>query len=453
MKLSYTQPRLDRSILRWIPFRLIIVLVAITGIALTALLAVSFERERVLMEAIGAHDIKLQDLPDQTRFLLLVLAASATATATAVIVQHYKAVRRELDRIQVLSRNVLDSLTGGVITFDLSGRSTLMNQAGAKLIGISRSDVAKVGDLLSRRDELGRLVSQALSKESYVQDFDIPGHESAEIKVPLRISTFPLLEPSGRRTGVITLIKDITEVASLERELRTAEKLTSLGTLSAGIAHEIKNPLSAIDLNLRLLEAGVPQASHDQETREYFQILREEIGRLNSIVDNVLRFSRPSATPGGLVDVVDVLRRTVDLLAHNCRERSICIDLAVDSQGCTISGDASSLQQAFLNILLNAIQSMDQPGKIQVSLSVRGEASGSWCELAFQDPGCGINGKDIERIFDPFFTSKPGGTGLGLSIVHRIVADHNGTIHVDSTPGRGTRVVLRLPMATQEVLS
>jgi len=174
MKLSYTQPRLDRSILRWIPFRLIIVLVAITGIALTALLAVSFERERVLMEAIGAHDIKLQDLPDQTRFLLLVLAASATAMATAVIVQHYKAVRRELDRIQVLSRNVLDSLTGGVITFDLSGRSTLMNQAGAKLIGISRSDVAKVGDLLSRREELGRLVSQALSKESYVQDFDIP---------------------------------------------------------------------------------------------------------------------------------------------------------------------------------------------------------------------------------------------------------------------------------------
>src|SRR5437879_2889689 len=195
MKLVHTRYRFDRSVLRWIPLKLIVGLVAITGIALTALLAVSFERERVLMEAIGAHDIKLQDLPDQTRFLLLVLAASATATATAVIVQHYKAVRRELDRIQVLSGNVLDSLTGGVITFDLSGRSTLMNQAGGKLIGISRSDVAKVGDLLSRREELGRLVSRALSKESYVQDFDIPGDESAEIKVPLRISTFPLLEP------------------------------------------------------------------------------------------------------------------------------------------------------------------------------------------------------------------------------------------------------------------
>src|SRR2546428_1332942 len=120
MKLSYTQPRLDRSILRWIPFRLIIVLVAITGIALTALLAVSFERERVLMEAIGARDIRLQDLPDQTRFLLLVLAASATATSAAVILQQYKAVRRGLNRTQLLSRNVINSLTAGPITFDLS---------------------------------------------------------------------------------------------------------------------------------------------------------------------------------------------------------------------------------------------------------------------------------------------------------------------------------------------
>jgi len=446
-----TPYKFDRSLLRWIPVKLIVVLVAITGIALTVLLAVSFERERVLMEGVGAREIRLQGLPDQTRFLLLVLVASATATATAVILQHYKAVRRELNRTQLLSRNVINSLTGGVMTFDLSGRSTLINSAGAKLIGISEVNTLRVEDLSNKRQELGRLVEQALSAQNYVQDFDIP-EESAEIQVPLRISTFPLLDTLGQRTGIITLIKDISEVASLERELRTAEKLTGLGTLSAGIAHEIKNPLSAIDLNLRLLETDLPRAVQDQHTRTYFQIIREEIERLNNIVDNVLRYSRPSAAPSGPVDIGDVLRRTADLLAHDCRQRSISIDLALNSEDCTILGDASSLQQAFLNVLLNAIQSMNQPGQIQVLLSVRGEASGSWCELAFQDTGCGINGKDIERIFDPFYTSKPGGTGLGLSIVHRIVEDHSGTIHVDSTPGRGTRVVLRLPMTTQEVL-
>jgi len=451
--MKHTRYELDRSVLRWIPVKLIVVLVAITGIALTALLAVSFERERVLMDAIGAREIRLQDLPDQTRFLLLVLVASATATATAVILQHYKAVRRELNRTQLLSRNVINSLTGGVMTFDLSGRSTLINSACAKLIGVSEMRTVKVDDLWTKRQELGRLVEQAISGESCVQDLDIPEDRSAEIQVPLRISTFPLLDTLGQRSGIITLIKDISEVASLERELRTAEKLTSLGTLSAGIAHEIKNPLSAIDLNLRLLETDLPRAAQDQQTRTYFQIIREEIERLNSIVDNVLRYSRASAAPSGPVDVGDVLRRTVDLLAHDCRTRSISIDLALNSEDCTISGDASSLHQAFLNILLNAIQSMNQPGRIQVFLSVRGEAPGSWCELAFQDSGCGINDKDIERIFDPFFTGKPGGTGLGLSIVHRIVEDHNGTIHVDSSPGRGTRVILRLPMATQEVLS
>ncbi len=445
--------RLDRSIFRWIPLRLIVVLVAITGTAMTVLLAVSFERERVLMEAIGARDIRLQDLPDQARFLLLALAASATAIATVVIIQYHKAVRRELDRIQLLARNVVDSLTGGVVTFDLLGHSNLINRSGAQLIGVSPTDTIDIAGLLNKRHELGRLVGQALSSESYVQDLDIPEDETAEIKVPLRISTFPLLETSGRRVGVITLIKDISEVVSLERELRTAEKLTSLGTLSAGIAHEIKNPLSAIDLNLRLLESDVAGHDHEADTREYFRILREEIGRLNAIVDNVLRFSRPSSAPSGPVDVVEVLRRTVDLLAHTCRERAVSIDLRMESESCTFWGDASGLQQAFLNILLNAIQSMNNGGRIRVSLdTLDADGSGRWCELVFQDSGCGIPAGDIDRIFDPFFTNKSGGTGLGLSIVHRIVADHKGTVHVSSAPFKGTRFVLRFPMA-QEVLS
>ena len=223
--------------------------------------------------------------------------------------------------------------------------------------------------------------------------------------------------------------------------MRTAEKLTSLGTLSAGIAHEIKNPLSAIDLNLRLLEMELPRDERESaETDDYFRILREEIGRLNALVDNVLRFSRPSQTPSGPVDIVDVVQRTLDLLASTCRERGISIDLALNGSNFTVLGDASSLQQAFLNLLLNAIQAMNQPGSVKVSLKPMDESGGQWCELVFQDSGCGIEVKDIERIFDPFFTNKAGGTGLGLSIVHRIIADHKGTIHIGSTPGKGTRV-------------
>jgi signal transduction histidine kinase len=453
MNFLHTRHRIERSILRWIPLKLIVVLVGITGIALTALLAVSFQRERMLMEAIGAHEIRLEDLPDQTRFLLLVLAASATATSAAVILQHYKAVRRELNRTQLLSRNVINSLTGGVITFDLSGASTLVNRACAKLMGISEADAIKVVDLSNKRQELGRLVGLAVFGASYVQDVDIPEDSSAEIQVPLRISTFPLLDTLGKRSGIITLIKDISEVARLERELRTAEKLTSLGTLSAGIAHEIKNPLSAIDLNLRLLEAELPATGSDTGTGEYFGILREEIGRLNTIVNNVLRFSRPSSVASSAVDISTILKRTVDLLAHTCKERAISIDLDLNSADCAVVGDPSSLQQAFLNILLNAIQSMDQPGKITLSGRILEESGAQWCELVFLDSGCGIEDKDMDRIFDPFFTNKPGGTGLGLSIVHRIIADHKGTIHVASTPGRGTRVVLKLPVATEEVFS
>ena len=345
-------------------------------------------------------------------------------------------------------------MSGGVVTFDLVGRSNLINRSGAQLIGVPPTGAIDMAGLLNKRYELGRLVGQALSDESYVQDLDIPEDETAEIKVPLRISTFPLLETSGRRIGVITLIKDITEVVSLERELRTAERLTSLGTLSAGIAHEIKNPLSAIDLNLRLLESEVLENVHDGDTKEYFRILREEIGRLNAIVDNVLRFSRPSSAPGGPVDVAGILQRTVDLLAHTCRERAISVDVRIEADSCVLWGDASGLQQAFLNILLNAIQSMHEAGSIRVSLDISGgDGPDRSCELTVQDSGCGIHARDIERIFDPFFTNKSGGTGLGLSIVHRIVSDHKGTVQVSSAPGKGTRFVVRLPMAAQEVLS
>jgi signal transduction histidine kinase len=446
---------LDRSSFRRLPLNLIVVLVAITGAALTALLAISFQRERVLMKAIGAQNISLQHLSDQTRFLLLVLAASATAAALAVIVQHYRAVRRELNSAQLLSRNVVDSLTGGVVTFDRSGKSNLINRAGAEILGVSVSDTIDVADLMKKRHDLGQLVEQALSRQSYVQDLDITAEDASEIKVPLRVSTFPLLTTSGQRAGVITLIKDISEVVFLERELRTAEKLTSLGTLSAGIAHEIKNPLSAIDLNLRLLESELAVPEHDGDIAEYFRILREEIGRLNTIVDNVLTFSRPSSAPIGPVDIVDILRRTASLLAHTCRERGISIDLTTGMESCSIWGDASSLQQAFLNIFLNAIQSMNEAGQINTSLTMVpvGDESERWCELVFQDLGCGINDRDIDRIFDPFFTNKPGGTGLGLSIVHRIVVDHRGTVQVASTPGKGTRFILRFPMVAQEVLS
>jgi signal transduction histidine kinase len=321
------------------------------------------------------------------------------------------------------------------------------------LLGISELDAVEVPNLLNKRKELGRLLQQAVSGEAYVQDLDIAEDAAAEIKVPLRVSTFPLLESSGQRAGVLTLIKDISEVASLERELRTAEKLTSLGTLSAGIAHEIKNPLSAIDLNLRLLESELTRDEQaSAETDDYFEILREEIGRLNSIVDNVLRFSRPSLPPSGPVDIVDVIQRTLDLLAPMCRERGISVVLAMNASSFTILGEASSLQQAFLNLLLNAIQAMSQPGTVNVSVSPMEESGAEWCEMVFQDSGCGIAPKDIERIFDPFFTNKPGGTGLGLSIVHRIIADHKGTIHISSILGKGTRVVLRLPIADQDAL-
>lgn len=439
-----SRPGFDRTILHWIPVKLILVLITIVGIALTALLSVSLERERVLLDAIGAGDGSIDDLPDETRVLLAILIASGTAITTAVIVQHYRTVRRELSRTRDLSQHVLDNLADGVLAFDVRGRSRLINPSGTRILGYGESDPIDVARLAADgRGELARIVSAAVFEESYSRQVDIAVGSGA---VPIELSTFPLVDASGERTGVIALVRDMSEVASLENELRTAERLSSLGTLSAGIAHEIKNPLSAIDLNLRLLEAAIADPDESAPVREYFEILREEIDRLNRLVDNVLRFGRPAVMIAAPVDVADVVRRTYDLVSPSCRERSILLDSDFDPPDTVVIGDASSLQQAFMNIILNAIQSMDAGGRILTRLRVATDQSGSWCEVTIRDSGRGIPEEDLARVMEPFFSNKTDGTGLGLSIVHRIVSDHGGSIRIESAVDVGTSATVRLPL-------
>jgi signal transduction histidine kinase len=227
---------------------------------------------------------------------------------------------------------------------------------------------------------------------------------------------------------------------ALERELARSERLSSLGQMAAGLAHEIRNPLGSIQGVAELLGDDAPAGS---KKRELFDVLRKESKRLGSVVDDFLNFARPRPLTLAPVDVAAVVQRSVAQMKLDANAHSISIATRVDGDLPRIKGDAEQLHQVFLNLLLNAIAASPDNGRIEISSSrvPHGVA------ITVQDWGHGISKDALSRVYDPFFTTRETGTGLGLSISHTIVSDHGGSIDIESEPGKGCAVTVTLPVA------
>jgi signal transduction histidine kinase len=235
-------------------------------------------------------------------------------------------------------------------------------------------------------------------------------------------------------------LREQTEVLfQTEEQLRRADRLSALGELSAGMAHEIRNPLGAIKGAAEILKDGYRP---DDPRSEFAQILIRETDRLNGIVEEFLRFVRPKPPELRETDVNGIIDSVLLLTAQPARKAGVTVVKRFDADIGRHNLDAGLLQQAFLNIILNAVQAMPQGG----TLTVESRRSGGMLEIAFTDTGTGISPEDRRRLFDPFFTTKQDGTGLGLAITFRIVQGHRGTIDVASEPGKGTTFTVRIPL-------
>jgi signal transduction histidine kinase len=269
--------------------------------------------------------------------------------------------------------------------------------------------------------------------------------------VTIRVSTVGLTGDEGGTEGVILQIADVTEILSLERRLRNAEKLAALHTLSAGVAHEIRNPLSALDLNLHLLEEEL--RDHDAlrgRIATYVEVVNVEIRRLQGILDNFLKFAKPSSVEMREVRLKDLVDHIVQLFQHEIDEKGIKIETQAGWGAPKVLGDETQLSQVLVNIMVNAVQSMPRGGAIRIAVNTQWLEGEGWVEVLVQDTGVGIKREDLRRLFEPFYSTKPNGSGLGLAIAYRIVEDHHGQLNVTSEEGRGTTVTVRLP-ALEEV--
>jgi two-component system sensor histidine kinase PilS (NtrC family) len=252
-----------------------------------------------------------------------------------------------------------------------------------------------------------------------------------------------LRDSGGHPDGEIVIFQDLTRVVEMEERLRRSERLGAVGQLAAGLAHELRNPLASLSGAVELLAADLPK--EDESHRRLGGIVRRETARLNRLVSDFLEYAKPEQGGAQVVDVDALLGEVRDLF---CVGDHAEIELEMDSEpDLCVLGNPDHLRQATWNLLLNAAQSVPRDGCIRVRAGRTGWSGRDWVEVRVIDNGCGIRPDVLERIFEPFYTTKPKGTGLGLATVHRIVEAHGGQISVKSDPEVGTEIHMLLPAA------
>jgi len=347
----------------------------------------------------------------------------------------------EIARLKDFSENIVESLNVGVLAVDLDGIVESWNTRMEQLFGVLRRDA--VGRRLSSLlpEELAQEIAARGDQEHITGIYKQRLHHQGK-HLTLNVSITPLVSKSNERIGRLLLFDDVTQRERMEEQMSQTEKLTSLGLLAAGVAHEVNTPLAVISNYIQMLAKQMPEGDPRQSIID--KIVKQTF-RASEIVNNLLNFSRTGAAEAASVDVNRVVEETLSLVAHPLKTARIQVVKELGESLPPVHGSANKLQQVFLNLFLNARDAMPGGGMLEVRT---GAHNGS-VEIEIADTGAGIPREDINRIFDPFFTTKSNGrgTGLGLSVSYGIIKEHAGKIDVRSTPGRGTAFHVEFPAA------
>ncbi len=374
--------------------------------------------------------------PDRELFLLGSVFSVLVVTGSALlwVYRAYTDTRERLVYVKLYAHDILQCLSIGVVTSDLDGRVTNLNERARELADVG-GDAAQrpYREVLAHVPPLVAAIDRLLSEGVEFSALDVERPVGANT-LSLRLDGRFLLNDRGERIGAILQIHDVSALKLLDQEIRRTEKLAGLGTLAAGIAHEIKNPLAALSIHAQLLEEGAGAA----KSGKYLKVIQSEVRRLQSIVDKYVAFARPRPLEHSDVSLESVLDSILALVEPECRKRKI----AVRKEGALADParyrlDEGQVQQALLNIAINAIQAMETGG----TLTCRLGRADRFATVEIADTGPGIPPEVRGRLFDLFFTTRQGGTGLGLYIAQRVVAEHKGYIDVRTGPGGSTFIV------------
>src|SRR3989475_1590138 len=350
-----------------------------------------------------------------------------------------KYTRGALANLQALHKNIIQSISSGLITTGLDGYITLINTAAQKLLERSETDLLgqPIDELFE--DPLPQVDSQPARGEVR---FAAPN----DFRKTFRVLVSALTVPERGTLGYVYTFDDLTEIRRLERDLRIQDRLAAVGRLAAAIAHEIRNPLTSIAGSVSML-SGIADLS--DEHRQLLQIVMRESDRLNGIITDFLAYSRGKRYQFSKVDLLPLLEDTLTLLENRLVSQNLGIHIVrqlVVSEAMALA-DGDKIKQVFWNFCENAVRAMRDGGTLTVSVEPVGE---DW-QINFSDTGTGMTPQTVEKIFEPFQSNFEGGTGLGLAIVYQIVQAHEGKVWARSKVGQGSVFVLRLRRMGPEI--
>jgi PAS domain S-box-containing protein len=367
------------------------------------------------------------------------------ANQTAVALDNAR-LYDEVVSMKNYSEEILQSMTNGVLTTDSSGRIVTCNHMAERITGRKADEVMgkTCEEVWGKRGIVTAVVERTLKDRCYV-NFESSIASPERGLVPVAISSTLLRDGQGKKAGALLSIQDLTEVKELEDKVRRADKLTALATMAAGMAHEIKNPLSSMKVFTQLLPTKFDDPEYRQKLEE---ILTREIGRIDRIVESLLGFARATAPTFEKVKIEALLEETLKYFQDKAQNAGINVKKSY-AELPEIEVDRGQIAQVFSNLILNAIQAMPEGGELSV-MTLPGKKVEDLLQsvkIQIEDTGPGIPEEMQKKLFDPFFTTKYGGTGLGLTISHSVVDGHKGFIDVQSKIGKGTAFTVTLPVS------
>jgi two-component system sensor histidine kinase PilS (NtrC family) len=359
------------------------------------------------------------------------MAFIAVALLSRRLASEVQAGRDELQELGELHRRIVDNVSSGLLTVTRTDLISSFNQEAERITGFSAQEVLG-RPLVELFPTLGAIDAGERQRRIQLEYLDRSGHT-----LHLGMSFSWLRNARGQPDGAILIFQDLTHLVEMEEQLRKSERLGAIGQLAAGLAHEIRNPLASLSGAVELLAADLPAS--DRHSLALSQIVQRETARLNRLVSDFLTYARPGPGRFEPVALLALLEEIAELVA---RDASLGIEVKVEVPATlAVLGNPDQLRQVFWNLVLNAAQS--EPSDRAVHVSARPVDEG--VEIAIEDHGCGVAPEILDRLFEPFYTTKPKGTGLGLATVHRVVEAHGGRIGVTSAPGQGTTVRVVLP--------
>ena len=344
---------------------------------------------------------------------------------------------------QTLNQNIMHSIADGVITVDIDGNITSANKSAEMLTGYTSAEIVDkpYKEIFCEGKHFNSLLLDTLATgASYIGvETDYPVKNRS---IHISISTSRLKDSTNQIIGAVVVFKDLTEQHRLQEQMLRAERLASLGEIMAGVAHEIRNPLTAIKGFVQYLQVADTEA----EREEYMPVIIKEVDRVNRVIETLLYFSRDCKADYRPMNINDLIEETLVLVKNTGTRHRLEFKLQLAQGLPWVEGDAEQLKQVLLNLLINAVQAVPEQGMI--AIKTWQEQAGA-VQVRITDTGQGIDEAELSKVFDPFFTTKAAGTGLGLAVVQRIMNAHNGRIDIQSEVGKGTAVTLEIPVVHQ----